>query len=186
MLGAAQKEWLKGTLAGSKAKWKVWGNQVMLMNFAITPVADAIQDEWDGYAAERRELMDHITANGVTNVVALTGDLHNFFAGTVTNTGKVDGTPAMTEFVGGSATSPGLPEETGLTPSFLDTTKALNPHWKYAEFASRGYGVLAVDRNGATCTFKKAATVAQRDGGAASTFAQFKVASGSTALQQTI
>ena len=185
MLGPAQKAFWKQTMQQSGAKWKVWGNQVMLMNFAVTPTDDAIMDEWDGYPAERKELMDHLTANGVQNVVGITGDIHNFFAGTVTDTGKSTGTPAMTEFVGGSASSPGLPEETNLTPSFFEGVKPINPHWKFAEFASRGYGVLEVKPNEVVCTFKKASTVLQR-GGTISTLAKFRVASGSTTVEQTI
>ena len=180
LLGAAQKDWWKRTLHASPAKWKVWGNQVMLMNFEINDTTDAILDEWDGYQAERRELMNHLTHHGIRNVVGLTGDLHNFFAGTVTNSGKSDGTPAMTEFVGGSATSPGLPEETGLTPGFFESVKANNPHWKFSEFASRGYGVLEVRPNDVTCTFKKPTPVTERNGGAVTTLAKFQVASGST------
>ena len=184
LLGAAQKDWWKRTLHASPANWKVWGNQVMLMNFEITDTTDAIIDEWDGYKAERRELMNHITHHGIKDVVGITGDIHNFFAGTVTNSGKSDGTPAMTEFVGGSASSPGLPEETGLTPGFLETVKANNPHWKFAEFASRGYGVLEVRPKDVTCTFKAPSTITERNGGVVSTLARFKVDSGSTTVQQ--
>ena len=184
LLGAAQKDWWKRTLHASPANWKVWGNQVMLMNFEINDTTDAIVDEWDGYKAERRELMNHISHHGIKDVVGITGDIHNFFAGTVTNSGKSDGTPAMTEFVGGSASSPGLPEETGLTPGFFETVKANNPHWKFAEFASRGYGVLEVRPKDITCTFKSPTTITERNGGVVSTLAKFKVGSGSTTVQQ--
>jgi alkaline phosphatase D len=186
LLGPAQKAWWKQAMQQSGARWKVWGNQVMLMNFAITATDDAIMDEWDGYTAERAELMNHLTGNGVKNVVGITGDIHNFFAGTVSTTGDSTGTPAMTEFVGGSATSPGLPEETGLTPGFFDAVKPMNPHWKYAEFSSRGYGVLEVKRNEVVCTFKRPTTVASRNGGAVSTLAKFRVANGSTTVEQTV
>ncbi len=40
-------------------------------------------DQWDGYNAERKDLMAYLKANAVSNVVALTGDIHAFFAGTV-------------------------------------------------------------------------------------------------------
>lgn len=42
-------------------------------------------DQWDGYAKERKELMTHLlTANGgIQNVVAITGDIHSFWAGQV-------------------------------------------------------------------------------------------------------
>lgn len=184
MLGERQKDWFKRTLAASPANWKVWGNEVMLMGFRITVAANAIQDEWDGYAAERTELMSHITQNGIKNVLGITGDLHNFFAGTVTETGQDTGTPAMTEFVGSSATSPGLPEETGLTPSFLDAVKPLNSQWTFSEFASRGYGVLELNSKEATVTFKRPTTTSSRNGGVVNTLAKFKVASGSTTVQK--
>lgn len=183
MLGDQQKAWFKRTLQESSATWKLWGNEVMLMGFEITAGTDAILDEWDGYQAERAELMNHITGNGIKNVVGLTGDLHNFFAGTVSNTGK-GGTPAMTEFVGGSATSLGLPEETGLTPTFLDALKPLNPQWKYAEFASRGYAVLDVKPNEVQCTFKKPTTITSRNNGATTTLAKFSVPNGSATVQR--
>ncbi|CAN7707309.1 alkaline phosphatase D family protein [Pseudoduganella sp. LjRoot289] len=40
-------------------------------------------DQWDGYNGERKALMAHLKANSVGNVVALTGDIHSFFAGAV-------------------------------------------------------------------------------------------------------
>jgi alkaline phosphatase D len=40
-------------------------------------------DQWDGYNAERKALMAHLKTNNIGNVVALTGDIHSFFAGTV-------------------------------------------------------------------------------------------------------
>lgn len=40
-------------------------------------------DQWDGYNAERKDLMAHLKSSGIRNVVALTGDLHCFDAGAV-------------------------------------------------------------------------------------------------------
>ncbi|MBS1161205.1 MAG: metallophosphatase [Proteobacteria bacterium] len=40
-------------------------------------------DQWDGYNAERKALMSYLRSNAISNVVALTGDLHAFFAGLV-------------------------------------------------------------------------------------------------------
>lgn len=42
-------------------------------------------DQWDGYRKERTELMNFLIDNGIQNVVAVTGDLHANFAGTVYN-----------------------------------------------------------------------------------------------------
>ena len=60
LLGAAQKEWLVDALARSGATWKVVGNQVMIMSLDL-PAGNAINpDQWDGYAAERREILERV------------------------------------------------------------------------------------------------------------------------------
>ena len=76
-------------------------------------------DAWDGYAGERKEILEHFVANGVQNLAALTGDIHTFIAGDMTTTGREGGTPAGVELVGGSATSLGLPEFLGVPSSTL-------------------------------------------------------------------
>lgn len=50
-------------------------------------------DQWDGYRKERTHLMNHLLDNGIQNVVAITGDIHAFFAGEVYNefAGEVTG-----------------------------------------------------------------------------------------------
>ena len=40
-------------------------------------------DQWDGYGKERKQLMNYLVDNNIENVVAVTGDIHAFFAGTV-------------------------------------------------------------------------------------------------------
>ncbi|HEY0296637.1 MAG TPA: alkaline phosphatase D family protein, partial [Bordetella sp.] len=40
-------------------------------------------DQWDGYNAERKDLMSYLQTNSIGNVVAITGDIHAFFAGPV-------------------------------------------------------------------------------------------------------
>ncbi len=58
-------------------------------------------DQWDGYNAERKHLMAHLKDNAIRNVVALTGDLHSFHAGTVNDNYDAAGagTPVMVDFV---------------------------------------------------------------------------------------
>ena len=40
-------------------------------------------DFWHGYPGERREILEHIKAKGIKDVVFLTGDIHTFAAGDV-------------------------------------------------------------------------------------------------------
>ena len=60
LLGATQKAWLKDALASSQARWKLIGNQVMITSLDAPPRNPINTDSWDGYGAERRELIDHI------------------------------------------------------------------------------------------------------------------------------
>jgi alkaline phosphatase D len=58
-------------------------------------------DQWDGYNAERKALMSHLKSNNIGNVVALTGDIHSFIAGTVNDDFDATGggTPVMVDLV---------------------------------------------------------------------------------------
>jgi phosphodiesterase/alkaline phosphatase D-like protein len=61
----------------------------------------------------------------------------------------------MPEFVGGSATSLGLPEATGFSPSLLaQLATANNPHLDYFDFVRRGYGLVEVTPTQLTCELK--------------------------------
>ncbi|MGW8394244.1 alkaline phosphatase D family protein [Pseudoduganella sp. HUAS MS19] len=64
-------------------------------------------DQWDGYNAERKALMSHLKTNNIGNVVALTGDIHSFFAGTVNDDYDAagGGTPVMVDLVSAGVSS---------------------------------------------------------------------------------
>ncbi len=64
-------------------------------------------DQWDGFNAERKALMAHLKSNGIGNVVALTGDIHSFFAGTVSDDYDAanGGTPVMVDLVSAGVSS---------------------------------------------------------------------------------
>jgi alkaline phosphatase D len=90
MLGKAQKAWWKATMKGSDATWKLWGNEVTLMRLRIpklgpTDLSERVvsADAWDGYPAERKELMTFLQTEAISNVVVLSGDIHASFAGVV-------------------------------------------------------------------------------------------------------
>ncbi len=139
-------------------------------------------DAWDGYSGERKEILEHFLASGVQNLAVLTGDIHTFFAGDVTTTGRDTGTPVGVELVGGSATSLGLPEFLGVPAESLDPLVGPNdPHVKFANFAKRGYGVVTTTKKDLTCQFK--AVDALNPTSAVETLASFRAADGVPALQ---
>ncbi len=155
MLGEEQKAWLKKRLRRSDATWKLVANPLMMMSLDVPQGKPFIIDAWDGYGAERTEVMDYIAAKGIKDVAFLTGDIHTFFAGAVSRTGRQSalGMPASlaTEFVCGSISSHGVPELFGLqdVPPELQAIigsevalKQNNPHYEYAEISHRGYGVI--------------------------------------------
>ncbi len=180
LLGEKQKNWLLRSLKGSPATWKIWGTQLMLMSLRLAPGVAAQVDAWDGYAFERRQILDYIVDNGIQNVVAITGDIHTFFAGTAWTRGD-EGTPgsraALPEFVGGSATSLGIPEATGLSDATLVGLAGVNPHLDYYDFRQRGYGVIEAKANELTCTLKAAKALTR--GQPSVPIAKFRVAPGS-------
>lgn len=124
--GEPQMEWLLDGLAQERAQWKVVGTSVMFspLKVAALPrdVAGAINtlaplipqdgvyanpDQWDGYTADRRTVVDHLAANDVRDTVFLTGDIHSAWAIDVpTDVGSYPLSPtAGVEFVCTSVTS---------------------------------------------------------------------------------
>ncbi|MEW7280708.1 alkaline phosphatase D family protein [Aquimarina sp. 2201CG1-2-11] len=137
ILGAEQFNWLTNELSSSTAKWRVIGNQVMVMPWNGVPSDDA----WDGYTEERDRLLNHIKTNDINNVVVLTGDIHSTFTGEVNYKRSCE----MCEFV--------VPSVTSLNLDFLGNfisgvaefyTKLLNPHIKDVDLDNHGYFVLDV------------------------------------------
>lgn len=91
LFGPVQKDWLKRTLEGSDATWKLLATSVPFLPMRIDmdkidPKATSIvltADAWDGYQAERREVMEWVGKAGINNLISLSGDHHQSFAGLV-------------------------------------------------------------------------------------------------------
>lgn len=171
MLGERQKEWLKQKLAGSNARWKVIGNQVLFSEFNIGFAAKGdvlithamlesqFLDIWDGYPAERREIVRFLQRRNIENTVILTGDIHCSFAFEVADpaAGNPNYNPrtgegaAAVEFVTPSLSAANFDEEIGdfLTESVEGAINKggrnnPNPHMKFADLDRHGYFVLTV------------------------------------------
>ena len=189
MLGAKQLDWFLRTVKHSNATWKLWGTQLMLMATRVTPGSGGIYglvDAWDGYGYERKLILDFIVDNNIQNVAAFTGDIHTFFAGTAYTRGEETAPgsrAAMPEFVGGSATSGGLSEVTGLPPSALAGLAAVNPHIDYYDFVKKGYGVMTVKPDELLCEFKTVDHT-KPNLGTATTSASFRVPLGARQPQK--
>lgn len=71
MLGSVQKQQFKDDLSSSTATWKVVLSELAWQQFWALPY-----DRWEGFAAERNELLNFIRDEGIGNVLFLTTDNH--------------------------------------------------------------------------------------------------------------
>lgn len=126
MLGAPQKVWFLEQLRASTATWKVWGNTVAMLDWRIdfqnlppelgfkwptTGYGLLGDDDWSGYRAERREILDFVREHGIPGFATIAGDRHAFLAGTIsTDLPPKPFHPVGAEFVVGSISAPGLAE----------------------------------------------------------------------------
>lgn len=167
--GPEQMRWLTSSLTSSPARWQLVGTSVMFAPVLLPPLdprssaaltellglpAEGVPyntDQWDGYPADRRRLLETITANGVGNVVFLTGDIHTAWANDVpvAPAGYPGTGSAAAEFVVPSVTSSNIddllavPPRT-VSPALEATLRATNRHVRYVELDSHGFGMLDV------------------------------------------
>ncbi|MFL6673177.1 MAG: alkaline phosphatase D family protein [Massilia sp.] len=179
ILGQAQSQWWKDTMKNSGARWKAWGNEVTLnrlwldLRNKVPPpldqqyVLDA--DAWDGYPSHRGDLIGYLKAQGIANVVALTGDLHAFQCGVIRdNPDPTVGTAVAVDFVAAGVSSSSLYASLrqGIGGSALETLlgspaefdallRGQNPDLAYADHDAQGYALASVTADAFTVTFNK-------------------------------
>lgn len=179
MLGSDQRSWLTSGMADSDAKWKLWANEVLAAAFRflesgqITVNADA----WDGYATERERVLSQLADADVSNVVALTGDMHSYLASYLTTDFELtaggggsgsdgegssggdggsgsgnDGNERVgVEFMAPAISSDNLVASGQLPESGTDVLvaalRAENPHIQWFDSSHWGYAVVDVTRD---------------------------------------
>jgi alkaline phosphatase D len=106
VLGPVQKRALKNDLLSSTAKVKYVLNEYPILQYHALPY-----DRWEGYGAERNELLNFIRANGISNVVFLTTDHHATIQNQVSVDRFLDNTPIAHDFVTGPVATDTLQQE---------------------------------------------------------------------------
>jgi len=168
--GDPQMVWLKGMLSRTQSQWKVIGTSVMITPWVtadlpdemVAPIAETTgqpidgtgfnPDAWDGYTADRREVLDHIEAGNIKDVVFVTGDVHSAWACELPfDSGNPLSESGGVEFVCTSVTSDNIDDITGAPPRTLtvvaeEAIKASNPQVKYLNYDDHGYSVLDLTR----------------------------------------
>ena len=120
---------------------------------------------------------------GVRDVVALTGDAHAFYAGTVTTTGTAAGRPFATEFCAGTmaASNAGTSAFEGLgpasAPALSQADRANTPTLAFSNAVDHGYAVLEARGDALDVTFRAVDTI-QRPRAGVRDLARFSVGRG--------
>ncbi len=164
--GHPQMDWLLNGLAAAETKWKIVGNPVMIARMSLLTAPAWLlgalgtlfglsqngltlnADAWDGYNADREQLVNFLRDRQVSNVVFITGDIHSSWANELTTKATVL-SPTAVEFVVTSVTSDNVDDITHAPPDTLSQVAVgiiqnENPHVKWAELDQHGYGVLDV------------------------------------------
>lgn len=211
MLGETQKNWFLNRMKNSTSQWKFWGNETMVMQFkqlgiaypGLPDIADDASlyvslDQWDGFQAERREILTEIKTSGVEDFVIITGDIHSYIAG-YAKLDYSDQTPLATDpeniagtcFVCGSITSSNLVELAtrgqGSRFSGIDSGNfsagitANNPHIQFFGSETHGYNIMEVTPEKVVCTMKEVSTI-RAPRATLDTLRVFEVESGSNTI----
>jgi 3-phytase/alkaline phosphatase D len=96
MLGPVQKAQFKNDLLNSTATHKLVISELAFQQFYALPY-----DRWEGYGAERSELLNFIRNNGIENVAFLTTDNHGTLQNQVSIDRFADNTPIANETITG-------------------------------------------------------------------------------------
>jgi len=96
MLGAVQKEALKEALLASTAKFKFIMSELAFQQFYALPY-----DRWEGYGAERGEILSFIRDHGIAHVIILTTDSHASLVNEVFIDRFADPRPVAVELIAG-------------------------------------------------------------------------------------
>lgn len=167
-LGLEQREWLLGELDASTARWRLlanssamgqtWSSQIPeemratigTLKLADTGGAGPDPDQWDGYPAERTQVLGHVRDRGIDNLVVLSGDVHVALAMELHEDSFSGSSPVAVEFVTASLTSPNLDDKMGW-PRRDERSLTLErelmkvlPHWRWCDLDDHGYVVVDV------------------------------------------
>jgi alkaline phosphatase D len=177
VLGAEQEAWLARNLATRDTRWNCIAQQVMMMSLdrrtRDEPAKILNMDSWAGYEVPRERLLARL--RGLDDVVVLTGDEHQNFAGLLHDRDR----PVAVEFVGTSISSGG--DGSDLRPG-SDRILAENPQLKFVN-DQRGYLACEVTPEEWRTNFMVLDRVSTPDA-ALSKRATWAVARGAAALHQ--
>jgi alkaline phosphatase D len=157
MLGAEQQAFVFDRLRNSDATWKIVATSVPIQALLFQPY-----DRWEGYPAERREILEFIRDNGIRNVVFVSTDLHANIFGPVRIDPFTDPEPVAYEAIAGPIAAETLEQDivnvlgdggAGLLGPFLTGIVGV----ECAQLDAFAYGVVEASAASLTVSAKDAA-----------------------------
>ncbi|MEM7154355.1 MAG: alkaline phosphatase D family protein [Myxococcota bacterium] len=169
VMGLEQQQWFLDTMQGSTRTWKIWGNEFCLTPLDIDLTGSFLPEsfrhqfqmtaeDWNGFPNNRALLIDALAS--VDNVVAVTGDIHSFYACTPFAwpreidgnrivefvTGSVSSTPYQSLLVRQVENTPSLASVPGIDAFALGISDLLqagaNPQMGFADTGQHGFCVV--------------------------------------------
>ncbi|MEX1007452.1 MAG: alkaline phosphatase D family protein [Acidimicrobiia bacterium] len=137
VLGPAQERWLGAGLRGNDARWNVLANQVVMQQWRFAP-GNAVWnlDQWDGYPVAPGPLLAPRRARGVADTVALTGDVHSSWVGTLAEDFDDPSSSVVgVEFVGPAVSTTPSRALAGIEPTIHENS----PHLRWSETTRQGW-----------------------------------------------
>jgi alkaline phosphatase D len=182
LMGKEQERWLHDGLAASRAHWNIIPQQIMVgrVNQSVTEEDRYSMDQWPGYEAERRRLLEFLAVRKPNNPIVLTGDIHSSWVNELQVNSEDETSPSVAvEFVGTSIASGG--DGTAM-PERLKTVMANNPFLKFYN-GQRGYVSCEVTPERMTTTYQGVDYVT-KPGAPLVTRARFVVEAGRSVVQR--
>lgn len=114
-LSRAQMDWLKTSLAASPCVFKLIANSVPISDFPF-PFDFSSDDRWEGYRAQREEILRYVDETPIPGVLWVAGDFHLASMGRIATSGP--GASAIEVLVGPGAQIPNPGYTTLRAPQF--------------------------------------------------------------------
>ena len=181
LVGDAQERWLLEGFAGSRARWNVIAQQVMMAR--VDRAAGATEaysmDQWPGYEMNRRRVLAALGRRPEANPLVIAGDIHSHWANDlIADFDDLGSRVVATELVGTSISSGG----NGVAkPKTLAATLSENPFVRFHN-QQRGYVLCEATPQACRADFRVVDFV-DRPGGTTTTAASFVVENGKPGLQ---
>jgi alkaline phosphatase D len=159
-------------------RWNLLANQVMWAqnDRAAGPARTFDLDNWDGYRAQRRRLLEFFGSGRTRNPVVLTGDRHATWVCDLRPDFDDPASPVVGAELTGTSISTGGNADTATFHGTYDPVMAESPHWKYID-NRRGYVVCDVTEEALRARLRIVDTVLA-PAARISTAAEFEVTAG--------